>query len=318
MDQKFIVGNLLGEDEDGSIRGIIGGLVGILRCLQLINSFQGMLRGVRDDGRERQAGRQQRQAGGPITIPGSSFGDSYEMDLPVGSFVLNRMASQHFQNGGMVQTLLEPGEKVFLPGTYGPEIPMMNDMIPRFQKGGRVKLQEGGEAKPEKDTSKEPVVKKGKNKKTGKGGTSAVVSAGKMLLNEGFTVAEHPNFSKGQGFRPKGDARVGGHSPGSLHYSNLALDVTDWRNGDWRGRTKELAEKMYSQKEKLKLTKSSMTQGSWFGGKGGGIGGHDTHLHLSFSLVQQETLERLMSSLGMDLEMDLEMVQVVVQVVVRA
>ena len=38
----------------------------------------------------------------------------------------------------MVPTILEPGEKVFLPGTYGPEIPMLNDMVPRFQSGGEV------------------------------------------------------------------------------------------------------------------------------------------------------------------------------------
>ena len=95
------------------------------------NAFQGLLRSYVPE---------EKQMGGPITIPGSSFGDSYPMALPPGSFVLNRRASEQygFQDGGMVPTILEPGEKVFLPGTYGPEIPMLNDMVPRFQSGGEV------------------------------------------------------------------------------------------------------------------------------------------------------------------------------------
>ncbi len=138
---------------------------------------------------------------------------------------------------------------------------------------------------PVKDTTKEPTIKEGKDKNNGEGGASAVIAAGKQLLKEGFTVAEHPNFDKQRGFRPEGDARVGGHSPGSLHYSNLALDVTDWRSGDWLGRTKGLAENVYQKKDDMKLTQIIHDPwGSWFGGgKEGGIGGHGTHLHLGFA-----------------------------------
>ena len=49
------------------------------------------------------------------------------------------MASQFaFQTGGMVPTLLEPGEKVFMPGQWGPDIEALNTMVPRFQEGGQV------------------------------------------------------------------------------------------------------------------------------------------------------------------------------------
>ena len=42
------------------------------------------------------------------------------------------------QTGGMVPTLLEPGEKVFTPGTWGPAIQQMNETFSRFQTGGIV------------------------------------------------------------------------------------------------------------------------------------------------------------------------------------
>lgn len=46
---------------------------------------------------------------------------------------------QKRQTGGMIQTLLEPGEKVFMPGQWeGTGIDTLNDIIPRFQTGGVV------------------------------------------------------------------------------------------------------------------------------------------------------------------------------------
>ena len=46
---------------------------------------------------------------------------------------------QKKQTGGMIQTLLEPGEKVFMPGQWeGTGIDTLNDIIPRFQTGGVV------------------------------------------------------------------------------------------------------------------------------------------------------------------------------------
>ena len=70
-----------------------------------------------------------KQTGGPITVPGSGSGDKVPMMLPSGSFVLNRNASKFLkrQTGGMVPTMLEPGELVYL-----------NENIKRFQSGGNV------------------------------------------------------------------------------------------------------------------------------------------------------------------------------------
>lgn len=83
-------------------------------------------------------GWQRRQTGGHINVPGVGDGDKVPMMLPQGSFVLNKMASMHFQTGGMVPTLLEPGEKVFMPGDWDSSIEQLNSMIPRFQTGGYV------------------------------------------------------------------------------------------------------------------------------------------------------------------------------------
>ena len=169
---------------------------------------------------------------------------------------------------------------------------------PPKSNGGYVlpRMARGGKLKPTSNTSTENTTTKGVDKKEGTGGMPAVISAGKLLLQQGFTVAEHPNFKKnswdkfspntGTGYTPSGNVRVGGHSGGSLHYKGLALDVTDWRSGDWQGRTKSLAEEMYKNRNALKLTQIIHDPwGSWFagGGKGGAIGGHDTHLHLGFA-----------------------------------
>lgn len=46
-----------------------------------------------------------------------------------------------------------------------------------------------------------------------------LVDIGKRLQGAGLRVKEHPAFGG-----------VGGHSPGSLHYKGLALDLTDWQD----------------------------------------------------------------------------------------
>lgn len=88
--------------------------------------------------------RQGYQTGGPITVPGSGSGDKVPMTLPPGSFVMNRNAAQRFQEGG-IPTLLEPKEKVFLPGQWDSSHFALNESIPRFQTGGTVpRFQTGG------------------------------------------------------------------------------------------------------------------------------------------------------------------------------
>ena len=64
--------------------------------------------------------------------------DKVPMMLPPGSFVMNRNAALHYANGGLIPTLLEPGEKVFGPGSWGATEMMMNNTIRRFAEGGLV------------------------------------------------------------------------------------------------------------------------------------------------------------------------------------
>jgi len=229
---------------------------------------------------------QKKQKGGGIfDVPGHGQGDQVPMMLPPGAFVLNRVAAQEmFARGGYpsggVPTLLEPGEKVFMPGDPLMDMAMsFNSSFSRFQTGGMV-------GQPTTDSSTEKATDRGGDKLSGLGGSSAVISVGKMLQGQGFTVKEHPNFA-GREFNDKGTARVGGHSNNSLHYKNLAVDVTDWREGAWQARTAQLAERMYQQREALNLTQIIHDPwGSWFAGessKGGAYGGHDTHLHLGFA-----------------------------------
>lgn len=183
------------------------------------------------------------------------------------------------------------------------------------EKGGAVPLREGGGfvnwvgaqwnrmtgggSKPKQGTSSEKTPSKstqGNDKGNPYSNLPAVQAVGRMILAKGFTVAEHPNFKKNNfsgsgantgGWDPSGSQRVGGHSGGSLHYSNLALDVTDWRDGDWKGRTKKLAALMFKNRKKLKLSQIIHDGwGYWFDGQSnytaGAYGGHDTHLHLGF------------------------------------
>lgn len=122
-----------------------------------------------------------KQKGGHINVPGTGSGDRIPMMLPPGSFVMNRNASTMLQNGGLVPTLLEPGEKVFGPGQYGPMHELMNTMIPRFQKGGTVGQQESGSARGNTvpaptPKSLEPAVQAAKSTQNSTG-TSAILKA---------------------------------------------------------------------------------------------------------------------------------------------
>jgi hypothetical protein len=87
------------------------------------------------------------QTGGHVNVPGTGSGDKIPMWLPPDSFVMNRNAAAMLQSGGLVPTLLEPGEKVFGPGQWGPMEMMMNSMIPRFQTGGVVPQSDSGSAR---------------------------------------------------------------------------------------------------------------------------------------------------------------------------
>ena len=65
-------------------------------------------------------------------------------------------------------------------------------------------------------------------------GGSNVVAIGKDLANKGFTVAEHPDFTKdtsGGRYTP-GEGSVSDVHKGRGHYEGRAIDVTNFRGGD--------------------------------------------------------------------------------------
>ena len=127
------------------IGGLIGSLIGGVGGSMAAGKLADDVTGVNKPEDQEVVEPLKRARGGPITIPGSAFGDSVPMALPAGSFVLNRTASQFFQEGGLVNTILEPKEKVFLPGDPNMGRAMaLNQMVPRFgfQKGGEVNTED--------------------------------------------------------------------------------------------------------------------------------------------------------------------------------
>jgi len=96
------------------------------------------------------------------------------------------------------------------------------------------------------------------------------INFGKFLEDVGFKVREHEDFG---GVTPKV------HSPYGFHPHNEGFDITDWRDGDWEGRTKQFMETMRS----LGLFKQVL---------GPGDKGHDTHVDLG-GLMRIPTKEDL-------------------------
>jgi GH24 family phage-related lysozyme (muramidase) len=229
------------------------------------------------------------QSGYPVSLDGGrstafiGHGTEYVAQKANGGFVIPIDTPATRNNPGLM------GRRVGEAGRMGYDLGGMFDKLPGYARGGSVK--------PTNNTNLEKETQKGLNTGLKGGGESAVIAAGRAILKKGFTVAEHPNFKKnsysgsgantGKGFVKDGGQRVGGHSRGSAHYKNLAIDVTDWRGGDWKGRTAQLAEQVFKNRKKLKATQIIHDPwGSWFAGqanKGRAIGGHPTHLHIAFA-----------------------------------
>jgi len=62
----------------------------------------------------------------------------------------------------------------------------------------------------------------------------SIVGLGKELEKYGLRVGENPAFGSG---------KVGKHAPNSHHYYGEAIDVTDWRPGEWQQRTQGLSQR---------------------------------------------------------------------------
>ena len=156
---------------------------------------------------------QQKQTGGPITVPGSGSGDKIPMMLKPGNFVLNRTASNFLrrQEGGSVPALLEPGELVY-PKT-SPQLDLLNKDIPRFQNGGQVSHQDTGSGYQPgnaKDQSGRPIV-------LSKGASDAF---SRMMKDGGVQGSDVASSQRS----PQKNAAVGG-VPNSAHLGGNAIDI---------------------------------------------------------------------------------------------
>ena len=134
-----------------------------------------------------------KQLGGPINVPGTGSGDKVPMMLPANSFVMNRNAV-HRQSGGMVPTLLEPGEQVYMPGQWGGAEMLMNSMFPRFQNGGQVSQSVAGGARggtpPKLITIKKSRDYQAEAEDAKKSGKDAILSAAESSIGMSQGVGE--------------------------------------------------------------------------------------------------------------------------------
>ncbi len=105
----------------------------------------------------------------------------------------------------------------------------------------------------------------------------SIVDLGKRLQEKGFRIGEHPAFGK-----------VGQHAPKSHHYAGHALDITDWGEGDWKTRTKQLGEAL----------RSAVPGAEVFHPGYDPVGGHHEHVHFAVPGGQVRVTEQLRKLLG--------------------
>ena len=113
-----------------------------------------------------------------------------------------------------------------------------------------------------------------------------VVAIGKDLISKGFSVAEHPDFTKtptaaGGTYTP-GEGTVSDVHKGRGHYEGRAIDVTNWRGGDPEYKQAYLPVLNSLEKNsKIKMLIHD-TWGFYKDGKKSGPGshGHPQHMHI--------------------------------------
>jgi hypothetical protein len=105
----------------------------------------------------------------------------------------------------------------------------------------------------------------------------SIVDLGKRLQEKGFRIGEHPAFGK-----------VGQHAPKSHHYAGHALDITDWGEGDWKTRTRQLGEAL----------RSSVPGAEVFHPGYDPVGGHHEHVHFAVPGGKVRVTDQLRKLLG--------------------
>ena len=115
-----------------------------------------------------------------------------------------------------------------------------------------------------------------------------IVNIGKDLISKGFSVAEHPDFTKtptssGGAYTP-GKGSVSNVHSGAGHYEGRAIDVTDWRGSleDSKGRYRNILDSVYDDGN---MGNKLLIHDSWgiadqTGKDGPGAHGHPTHMHI--------------------------------------
>ena len=116
-----------------------------------------------------------------------------------------------------------------------------------------------------------------------------IVKVGKDLISQGFSVAEHPDFTKtptatGGTYTP-GKGTVSNVHKGRGHYEGRAIDVTDWRGSleDSKARYRSVLDSIYNNGNMAKdmlLIHDSWGIADKSGKDGPGSHGHPTHMHI--------------------------------------
>jgi hypothetical protein len=116
-----------------------------------------------------------------------------------------------------------------------------------------------------------------------------IVKVGKDLISQGFSVAEHPDFSKrtdGQGgdYTP-GEGSVSNVHSGRGHYESRAIDVTDWRGTleDSKARYRSVLDSIYNNgnmAQDMLLIHDSWGAADKTGKDGPGSHAHKEHMHI--------------------------------------
>ena len=154
-----------------------------------------------------------------------------------------------------------------------------------------------GESTGEQFTSSTPVAipplpDKPGDKDTPSGGDisvsgSNIVNIGKDLISQGFSVAEHPDFTKtptasGGTYTP-GKGSVSRVHKGAGHYDGRAIDVTDWRGSleDSKARYRSVLTSLQDNPA-IKMLIHDSWGGMYSPGQKQGPGGHGhpTHMHI--------------------------------------
>jgi hypothetical protein len=116
-----------------------------------------------------------------------------------------------------------------------------------------------------------------------------IVKVGKDLISQGFSVAEHPDFTKtptasGGAYTP-GAGSVSNVHQGRGHYESRAIDVTDWRGTleDSKARYRSVLDSIYNNgnmANDMLLIHDSWGAADKTGKDGPGSHAHPTHMHV--------------------------------------